>query len=64
MVVEITLKLPDDLVRDARELGLLETSTIAEILQHELDQRVNALVNKEVHDFRAEKRAESESSDQ
>lgn len=55
MAVDITLSLPDDLVRDAREFGLLETEFIADVLQRELDARVNALVNEEIHAYRETK---------
>jgi hypothetical protein len=55
MAVEITLKLPDDLARDAREFGLLENGAIEELLQREVEQRVNALVNQEIHAYRTEK---------
>lgn len=58
-MIEIRLNLPEDLVEDARELGLLETETMTAILQDAVDDRVNELVNKEIHDYRAEKRASS-----
>ena len=56
MLVEITLKLPEELVRDAEEFGLLDEQVITELLQAELDERVNKLVNEEIHAYRAEKR--------
>jgi hypothetical protein len=59
MATDVTLTLPDDLVRDAREFGLLEGEFIAEFLQREIDARVNALVNEEIHAYRAEKHAGS-----
>ena len=58
-MIEVRLNLPEDLVEDAREFGLLETEAMTAILRRELDDRVNALVNKEIHDYRAEKRASS-----
>lgn len=56
MSVEITLELPDDLVQDAREFGILDESTLIDLITRELDRRVNKLVNEEVHTYRAEKR--------
>lgn len=57
MQIEVTFTLPDDLVRDAQELGILEEQVINELLQAEVDRRVNDLVNEEIHAYRAEKRA-------
>ncbi len=54
MLVEINLKLPEELVRDAHEFGLLEQQIIAELLQAEVDHRVNNLVNEEIHAYRTE----------
>lgn len=54
-VVEITLKLPEDLVRDAREFDMLTDQVVAELLQAEVDRRVMDLVNAEIHAYRAEK---------
>ena len=54
-LVEITLKLPEDLVRDAREFDVLTDHAVAEILQAEVDRRVMDLVNAEIHAYRAEK---------
>jgi hypothetical protein len=51
----ITLELPDELVQEARELGIFEQETIIGILRQEVDERVMALVNREVHAYRAEK---------
>ncbi len=56
MLVEINLKLPEELVRDAREFGLLEQQIITELLQAEVDHKVNELVNEEIHTYRAEER--------
>ena len=58
MTIEVTLKLPEELVRDAREFGLLDQYVMTTLLQAELDRRVNELVNEEIHAYRAEKRAE------
>ncbi len=51
----VTIKLPDELVRDARELGVLSDETVSELLQAEVDRRVMALVNEEIHAYREEK---------
>lgn len=55
--VEVTLKLPADLVRDAREFNLVTDEAIARFLREAVDQRVNELVNEEIHAYRAEKKA-------
>ncbi|HVU14048.1 MAG TPA: hypothetical protein VHD90_22370 [Phototrophicaceae bacterium] len=55
--VEVTLQLPADLVRDARELNLFSDSSIAQLLQTAVDQRVNEIVNEEIHAYRRDKRA-------
>ena len=57
MAVEIRLTIPDDLARDAEEFGLLEEQVIVQVLQAELERRVNDLVNTEIHNYRAEKRS-------
>jgi post-segregation antitoxin (ccd killing protein) len=57
--VTVTLTLPEELVRDAREFDLLTEKVIAEILQAEIDRRVNELVNEEIQDYRAEKESGS-----
>jgi hypothetical protein len=51
----VTLELPDELVQEARKLGIFEQETIVGILRHEVDERVMALVNREVQAYRAEK---------
>jgi hypothetical protein len=56
MLLEVILRLPEDLVRDARELGILEEGAVAQLLQDEIDRRVNALVDEEIHLYRDEKR--------
>ncbi len=55
--VEVTFKLPAELARDAREFGLLTDQMVAQVLREAIDQRVNELVNEEIHAYRAEKRA-------
>jgi hypothetical protein len=57
--VTVTLKLPEELVRDAREFDLLTEKVIAEFLQAEIDRRVNELVNEEIQDYRAERESGS-----
>lgn len=52
-VVEITLRLPEELVRDVRELNVLTDQAIAELIQAEVDRRMMDLVNAEVHAYRA-----------
>lgn len=52
---DVTLKLPRDLVRDARELGVLSDETVSALLRAEVDRRVMDVVNEEIRDYRAEK---------
>lgn len=52
---EITLKLPEELVRDAREFNLLTDQAIADIVRAEVDRRVEQLVNEEIQAHRTEK---------
>lgn len=54
-LLEVTLKLPEELVRDAYEFDLLTDTAIAELIRAELDQRINDLVNSEIHAYRREK---------
>jgi hypothetical protein len=54
-VVDITLKLPEDLVRDAREFDMLTDQTVAGLLEAEVNRRVMDLVNADIHAYRAEK---------
>lgn len=54
---DVTLKLPRDLVRDARELGVLSDETVSALLRAEVDRRVMGVVNEEIRDYRAEKMA-------
>lgn len=55
--VEITLNLPEELVRDAREFGLLTDAWFSQLLQAEVDRHVMDLVNAEIQAHRAEKTA-------
>jgi hypothetical protein len=57
--LEVTMNLPEDLVDEARELNLLTDDVIAHLLRDIVDQRVNEIVNEEIHDYRREKRAKS-----
>ncbi|MCC6804254.1 MAG: hypothetical protein IT319_15340, partial [Anaerolineae bacterium] len=54
-LVEITLQLPEELVRDAQEFNILTSEQVAELVQAEVDRRVLELVNAEIHAYRAEK---------
>lgn len=54
--VQVTLELPEDLVREAREFDVLTEEVLTELLRQEVDERVMALVNEEIHAYRAEKR--------
>ncbi len=54
-LVEVTLKLPEELVRDAQEFGILADDVVTELLQSEVDRRVMELVNAEIRAYRAEK---------
>ena len=54
--VKMTLELPEELVRDARELDILNEEVIIDLLRKEIDQRVMALVNEEIHAHRVEKK--------
>jgi hypothetical protein len=56
-MVEIRLKVPDEFARDAKEFDLLDEKVILEVLQTELEHRINDLVNDEIHAYRAEKRS-------
>ena len=52
-LVEMTVKLPADLVRDARELEILTDEAITQLLRQEVDRRVNEIVNEKIHIYRA-----------
>jgi len=54
--MQIIFEIPEDLVRDAREFGILEEGIIIELLRQEVDQRVMALVNEEIYTYRGEER--------
>jgi hypothetical protein len=54
--MEITLKLPDDLAQDAKELDVLDDKTLTRLIRQEVDDRVNEMVNEEIHTYRDEKR--------
>ena len=56
MMIDVTIQLPEAMLRDARELGILEMQSLTQLLQEEIDRRVNALVNEEIHAYRNEKR--------
>jgi hypothetical protein len=58
--MEITLKLPDDLAQDAKDLGVLDDKTLTRIIRQEVDIRVNEMVNEEIHTYRDEKRRSGE----
>ena len=58
-MIEITVKLPADLVQDAEEFNLLTDTAVAQLLRAALDERVNEMVNAEIHTYRQEKRAKS-----
>jgi hypothetical protein len=60
--VTITLSLPEELVKDAREFNVLTDTSVAELLQAEVDRRVMELVNTEIRAHRAEKALRSNSS--
>jgi hypothetical protein len=53
--VTVTLKLPEELVRDAREFNLLTEEVVAGLLQAEVDRHVRELVNAEIQVYRTEK---------
>lgn len=53
----ITLDLPDELIQDARDLGLLTDDVLSDLLRTEVDRRVMELVNNEIQAYRAEKRS-------
>ncbi len=57
--VTVTLKLPEELVRDAREFNLLTEEIVSSLLQAEVDRHVRDFVNAEIHAHRAEKASRS-----
>lgn len=53
--VEITIKLPEELVQDAEEFGVLNQEIIASLLRKETDTRSMDFVNGEIKAYRTEK---------
>lgn len=53
--VRIEFDLPEELVADAREFGVLTNEYVAELIQAEVDQRVMDFVNEEIQAYRIEK---------
>ena len=51
--IEIAVKLPANLVRDAREFDLLNDEMVTQLLQAAVDQRVYEIVNEETHAYRS-----------
>lgn len=60
MATQVTLEIPDSLAEDAAEFGVLNSQVIIDLLQAEVDRRINEMVNEEIHQYRAEKRASRE----
>jgi hypothetical protein len=54
--IEITITVSKDFAEDAEEFGLLDSETIANLLQSELDDRIIKMVDTEVKAFRSEHR--------
>lgn len=52
---KVAINLPADLVRDAREFDLLTDEMVTRLLREAVDQRVNEIVNEEIHAYRQEK---------
>jgi hypothetical protein len=59
--VDFNVKIPADLAEEAREFDLLNGEEIVALLRDEVDRRVMDMVNREIHDYRAEKAAERDS---
>lgn len=55
--VEITIRLPEALIREAQEFDALTDEVFADILRAEVDRRINEFVNAEIKAYRAEKAA-------
>lgn len=53
--VEITFRLPAELVEEASEFGVLTDAVVAALLRHEVDQRIMDIVNEEIRQYRREK---------
>ncbi len=60
--VEITIKLPEELVEDAQEFGVLDNDVIGKLVRAETDQRILDFVNSEIKAHRAEKTGNSPAS--
>ena len=56
--IEITITIPEDLVKDAQEFDALNADTIIKALRAEVDQRITDFVNGEIKAYRDEKAAE------
>lgn len=54
--MKVMLELPDELVQEARELGVLEDDVVIDLLRSEVDRRVMDRVNGEIQAYRREKR--------
>jgi hypothetical protein len=52
--VEITIRLPEELIEDAQEFGVLDDKVILSLLRAETDQRIMDFVNTEIKAYRAE----------
>jgi hypothetical protein len=52
--VEITIRLPEELVKRAREFDALTDEVIGKLLEDEVDRRVMAYANTGIHDARRE----------
>lgn len=57
MATQITLEIPDELARDAKDFDLLDHQQILRVLRNEVDRRVSQIVNEEIHAYRAEKKS-------
>jgi len=56
-MVEIVIKVPKEYVEDAKDFGMLDPETIAQVLREELDERIMKFVDAEVKAHRAEQHA-------
>jgi lipoate-protein ligase A len=54
--VQITLTIPQDLARNAEEFGLLTPEHLIDVLQADVEQKVDAFVAEAVDEVREEKR--------
>lgn len=53
--VEVTIRLPVELVNDAEEFGVIDDRVISALLRLETDRRIMEFVNSEIKAYRAEK---------